>query len=171
MDAATRTRSYAWGDSAEILAAAPDMSGLELLTAIAERRLPAAGIGATLGMEPVSAAKGEAAFALEPAEFHYNPLGTVHGGVLATMLDSAVACAVHTTLDKGYAYTTLTLEVKYVRAASAASGRLTATGKVVTRGRQIATAEGAVTDARGRVFATATTTCLIFPLPTAKAAA
>lgn len=162
-----RTRSYSWGDSQAILEAAPTLTGLELLTAIAEKRLPGAGIGATLGMIPVAAKEGEVSFALDPAEWHYNPLGTVHGGVCATMLDSALACAVHSTLGRGQGYTTLTLEIKYVRAATAATGRLTATGKVVTRGRQVATAEGQVTDARGRVFATATTTCMIFPPPKA----
>lgn len=161
----SRTRTYEWGDSSAMLAAAPEMTGLEFLHAMAQGRIPGAPFAATLGFRPVSALEGEVTFSFEPAEFHYNPLGTVHGGVFATLLDSVLGCAVHTTLAKGQGYTSLSLETKFLRAATAKSGTLTATGRIVTRGRQVATAEGSVTDARGRLFATATTTCMIFPAP------
>jgi uncharacterized protein (TIGR00369 family) len=161
----TGTRTYEWADSAEIIAAAQTLTGLELLQAMGEGSLPGPPISATLGMTAVSVKHGEVSFALDPAEFHYNPLGSVHGGVFATLLDSVLGCAIHSTLDRAQGFTTLTLEIKYVRAATDRSGTLTATGKVVTRGRKIATAEGSVTDARGRLFATATTTCMIFPAP------
>ncbi len=102
---------------------------------------------------------------LTPAEYHYNPIGTMHGGILATLLDSVMGCAVHTTLPRGRAYTTLEIKVNYVRAVTDASGELAAEGRVVHTGRRSAVAEGKVTDAKGRLCATASTTCLVFDLP------
>jgi uncharacterized protein (TIGR00369 family) len=104
---------------------------------------------------------------LTPAEYHYNPIGTMHGGILATLLDSVMGCAVHSTLPKGRAYTSLEIKVNYVRAVTNESGELSAEGNVVHGGRRSAVAEAKVVDAKGRLCATASTTCLVFDLPQA----
>lgn len=156
-----RERSYTWEDPLGLAAAASGRSGLEFLRGIADGELPVPPIMATLGVSGVKFDDGTASFELTPQEWHYNPIGTVHGGVLSTMLDSALACAIHTTLPVGAGYTSLDLSVRFTRAATVESGTLTADGHVVTRGRRTATAEGHITDAAGRIVATATTTCLI----------
>lgn len=163
---AERTRTYSWIAPGALREAAMTMTGLEFISRSlggAERPAP---IGATIDMKSVSVKEGEVVFSLVPQEFHYNPLGTVHGGILSTMLDSAAGCAVHTTLGKAQGWTSLTLEVKFLRAATAETGRLICTGTVVNRGRQIATAEAAIRDEAGKLYATATTTCMIFAAPT-----
>ena len=103
-------------------------------------------------------------FTGEPGPQHYNPLGTVHGGYAATLLDSCMGCAVHTMLKAGTGYTTIDLNVTYLRAMTAATGRVEARGEVITAGRRVATARGTLTDTRGKLIATATTSCLVFPL-------
>ena len=123
--------------------------------------LPVAPIAELLGFDLVELGEGRASVELDPAERHYNPLGTVHGGIAATLLDSAMGCAVHTTLDEGEAYTTLELKVNYVRAITEATGRVVATGSVIHRGGRVATAEARLTDAGGRLLAHGTSTCLI----------
>ncbi|BCW90411.1 hypothetical protein sos41_35800 [Alphaproteobacteria bacterium SO-S41] len=171
MSAVERTRTYSWIAPGELSDAARNMTGLEFISrslAGADRPAP---IGATIDMRTVSVKEGEVVFSLVPQEFHYNPLGTVHGGILSTLLDSAAGCAVHTTLAKAQGWTSLTLEVKFIRAATAATGRLLCTGKVVNRGRQIATAEAEIRDEAGKLYATATTTCMIFAAPGAEAKA
>jgi uncharacterized protein (TIGR00369 family) len=95
---------------------------------------------------------------------HYNPLGTVHGGVAATLLDSVMGCAVHTTLEAGIGYTTLEIKVNYVRAMTDKTDPVTVEGKVINVGRRIATAEGRLFDQEDRLLAHGTTTCLVFPL-------
>jgi uncharacterized protein (TIGR00369 family) len=123
--------------------------------------IPHAPIAELLGMELVELGEGRATFALDPAERHYNPLGTVHGGIAATLLDSAMGCAVHTTLSEGDRYTTLELKVNFVRAITEATGRVVASGSVIHRGGRIATAEARLTDEDGRLLAHGTSTCLI----------
>lgn len=156
-----RERSYTWEDPLGLAAAAAGRSGLEFLRGIADGELPVPPIMATLGVDGVKFDEGTAAFELTPQEWHYNPIGTVHGGVLSTLLDSALACAIHTTLPARAGYTSLDLSVRFTRAATVDSGTLLAEGHVVTLGRRTATAEGRITDADGRIIATATTTCLI----------
>lgn len=165
MAATERTRSYSWSDPADLRAVAVTSTGLEFLTRAFTPGQPSAPIGATLDMRAVSLKEGEVVFAITPQEFHFNPLGTMHGGVFATILDSACGCALHATLGKGQGFTSLTLEIKFLRAATAETGDLTCTGKVVNRGRTVATTEAVLRDARGRLFATATSTCMIFPAP------
>ena len=104
-------------------------------------------------------------FTLTPQEFHYNPLGSVHGGVLSTLLDSAAGCAVHSTLPAGYGYTSLDLSIKFLRPVTVDSGRLRCAGMVLNRGRTTALAEARLTDGRERLVAHATSTCLIFEVP------
>jgi uncharacterized protein (TIGR00369 family) len=123
--------------------------------------IPHAPIAELVGMELVELGEGRATFALDPAERHYNPLGTVHGGIAATLLDSAMGCAVHTTLSEGERYTTLELKVNFVRAITEATGRVVASGSVIHRGGRIATAEARLADGDGRLLAHGTSTCLI----------
>jgi uncharacterized protein (TIGR00369 family) len=128
----------------------------------AGRALPYAPIAETLDFFLVQASKGEAVFQGTPQFAHLNPMGTVHGGWYATLLDSAVGCAVQTMLEAGQGYTTAELSVNLVRGAKLDGGPLRAIGKVLHCGRQLATAEGRIVDAEGRLYAHATTTCLVF---------
>lgn len=137
--------------------------GLGFLKAIIDGTLPQAPIGQTLGFHLVEASEGRAAFEGLPEFRHYNPIGTVHGGFTATLLDSAAGCAVFSTLAKGEAWTTLELKINYVRALSKDSGPLRAEGRIIHRGRAMATAEGDLKDRAGKLYAHATTTCMIFP--------
>jgi len=140
-------------------------SGAEFFEAIGSGQLPSPPISHTLDIWPVEWAIGRVVFQGIPALVHYNPLGSVHGGWVAAMLDSAVGCAVHSTLPAGKGYTTLELKINYVRAVTVDAGPLRAEGKVIHVGGQVATAEGRLHDASGRLYAHATTTCLIFSLP------
>lgn len=146
-------------------------SGLDLITAMCAGDLPPAPIARLMAMAAGSAGKGWTEFKGRPDASHYNPLGSVHGGFAATLLDSCMGCAVHTTLGAGTGYTTVDLAITYLRAMSAATGEVTARGEVITSGRRIATARGTLTDARGRLLATGTTTCLVFPLAEARPSA
>ena len=138
---------------------AVELSGIEQLRATLLRG--GAPIGRLIGMEVDSLAVGRAVFSLVPGEQHYNPIGMVHGGIAATMLDSAMGCAVHSTLPPGARFTTLDLHVHYTRAVTADTGRVLAIGETVHLGGRTATAEGRVVDEDGTVLAHGTTTCLI----------
>lgn len=159
-----RTRTYEWDDPLPYLNAGLQKSGLEYMQAIANGELPMPPIGQTLDYVLSEASEGFAVFEGEPQEFHYNPIGTVHGGVAATLLDSAMGCAVHTTLPQGMGYGTVQLNVHLVRPITKESGRLHCEGRVIHSGRQMATAEATLTGADGRVYAHGTTTCVVFPL-------
>ncbi|PXX68728.1 uncharacterized protein (TIGR00369 family) [Nocardia tenerifensis] len=138
------------------------LNGLELLrTAMATKDRPPF-IGDLLGMEVDLLEHGKAVFALRTRPDFANPLGTTHGGICATLLDSVMGCAVHTTLEAGVGYTTLELKINYIRSAPTDGQRLTATGTTIHVGRTTATAEGRVVDEQGRLVAHATTTCVIF---------
>jgi uncharacterized protein (TIGR00369 family) len=128
--------------------------------------IPYPHIADTMDFMLMQVSQGKAVFQGTPQLKHYNPLGSVHGGWYATLLDSAVGCAVHTMMPVGRAYTTAELSVNIVRAASMKSGPLRAIGTVIHCGRQLATAEGKIVDAQGKLYAHATTTCLVFELPT-----
>ncbi|MEZ5664228.1 MAG: PaaI family thioesterase [Burkholderiaceae bacterium] len=143
------------------------LSGLETLGAIFEGELPAPPMGETLDFVPIRMTPGQAVFQGRPQRRHYNPLGTVHGGWFATLLDSAVGCAIHTTLPAGRGYTTLELKVNLVRALTDAVPLVRAEGQVIHVGRQTGTAEGRIVGPDGKLYAHATTTCLIFDLPSA----
>ena len=144
----------------------PPMSGLEVMRAIRDERLPAPGVAHLLGMRVVTVDEGRVEFEIDAKPEFGNPLGTVHGGITATILDSAMGCAVHTVLPAGAAYTTLDLSVTYLRSVPYDGRRLTAEGHTIHVGGRVATAEGRVTDGEGRLVATATTTCLVFRDPT-----
>ena len=141
-----------------------EFSGLEIFRKLIAGELPYPPIGDTLGFTLISVDKGHVVFQGTPEHRHYNPLGSVHGGFHATLLDSCVGCAVHTTLEAGYGYTTLELKVNFVRGMTDRTGPVRAEGKVIHVGKQVATAEGRLVDAQGRLYAHATTTCLIFPI-------
>jgi len=158
-----RERSYTWTDPAETAAATRDVDGLTFLRSLAAGAIPAAPIATTLGMTLEEVEEGRVVFGLEPAEFHYNPIGSVHGGVYATLLDSACGCAVHSALPAGARYTSLDLSVKFLRPVTTDSGRLRGEGSVIQRGRRTALAAAELYDAHGRLVAHATSTCMIFP--------
>ena len=138
------------------------LTGMEMFEAIFAGELPPPPMGDTLDFVPIHMAPGVAVFQGRPQPRHYNPMGTVHGGWFATLLDSAVGCAVHTTLPAGKGYTTLELKVNLVRALTEAVPLVRAEGKVIHAGRQVATAEGRIVGPDGKLYAHATTTCLIF---------
>jgi uncharacterized protein (TIGR00369 family) len=117
----------------------------------------------TLGITFVDAEQGRVVFALTPAGWHYNPLGTVHGGVLATLLDTATGCAVHSTLPAGVGYTSMDLTTRFLRPVTLASGTLRCEGRLISQGRRAAVAEARIEDERGRLVAHATSTCLLLP--------
>jgi uncharacterized protein (TIGR00369 family) len=142
-------------------------SGLEFLGGLLRGELPFALIAETLDFFLVEVEKGRAVFQGRPSRRLYNPLGTVHGGWYATLLDSAVGCAVHTCMTTGRSYTTVELKVNMVRALTDKVPLVRAEGNVIHLGGQIATAEGTLFGPDGRLYAHATTTCLIFDVPQA----
>jgi uncharacterized protein (TIGR00369 family) len=137
--------------------------GLSFLRGVIDGRFPAPPMAQTLGFRLVAVEKGRAVFEGLPDHRHYNPLGVVHGGYAMTLLDSALGCSVHTTLDKGDAYTTLEIKVNLVRPLTKETGLVRAEARVLHRGRTVGTAEGELKDASGKLYAHATTTCMIFP--------
>ncbi|MBA4328110.1 MAG: aromatic compound catabolic protein [Polaromonas sp.] len=144
-------------------------TGLEVMQAMLAGALPFPHIADTLDFSLVEVAPGKAVFQGTPQLKHYNPLGSVHGGWYATLLDSALGCAVHTMMPAGRAYTTAELGVNIVRAASDKTGPLRAIGTVIHCGRQLATAEARIVGPDGKLYAHATTTCLVFEVPAARA--
>lgn len=140
-----------------------DLSIMEAFQAMLKGEVPPAPIGDLLDYIPVRFAPGEAVFQGTPDPTHYNPMGTVHGGYITTLLDSAMFCAVATLLPKGMAATTLELKVNFSKAVTGGTGPVRAEGKAISVGRQIGIAEGRLVDARGNLLAFATTTCMIFP--------
>jgi uncharacterized protein (TIGR00369 family) len=142
-------------------------TGLEMFQAIFAGELPRPPIGDTLDFVPIRITRGVAVFQGRPQKKHYNPMGTVHGGWFAALLDSAVGCAVHSTRPAGKGYTTLELKVNIVRALTEAVPLVRAEGQLVHAGRQVATAEGRLVGPDGKLYAHATTTCLIFDQPRA----
>jgi uncharacterized protein (TIGR00369 family) len=138
-------------------------SGLSFLSAMVAGEVPQPPIGATLGFHLVEVKAGYARFDGMPERRHYNPIGTVHGGFAATLLDSALGCAIFSTLEKGEAWTTLELKLNMVRPINEDTGVVHAEGRLIHRGRTIATSDGTLKDGAGKLYAHATTTCMIFP--------
>ena len=156
-----RERTFTWDDPVAIARAAAGLSGAEFFSAIAAGKIAPPPIMQALDLEAVAFTEGRATFRVTPQEFHYNPLGTVHGGVFATLLDSACGCAVHTMLPADVFYTSLDLSVKFLRPVTVGTGPITAEGTVVHFGRRTALAEARITDTSGKVYATATSSCLL----------
>lgn len=157
----TRERTYAWGDPMTSAQDVMTSAGIDVLRGMAEGRLPSAPIGATIGMGLESVEPGRVVFTLDPAEFHYNPIGSVHGGVYATLLDSACGCAVHSMLPAGVGYTSLDLTVKFLRAMTADTGPVRCIGTVTHLGGRTALAEATLLDGADRLLATATSSILV----------
>ncbi|HEY8596158.1 MAG TPA: PaaI family thioesterase [Devosiaceae bacterium] len=160
-----RSRTVSWHDPAALNQMARAASGHDFIAAVAEGTVGLPPVCEVLGMEFVEAGKGEVAMRFAPDEIHFNAIGSVHGGVIATLLDTVMGCAVQTTLPAGRAYTTLEIKVNYIRAVSLRDDHLEATGRVIHSGRTTAVAEGTLKGQGGRVYAHATTTCLIFDAP------
>jgi uncharacterized protein (TIGR00369 family) len=149
-------------DPREVAEQGLQLSGMEYIEAIFRGDLPAPPISELMGFRGVEAEPGRAVFELEPGPQHYNPIGSVHGGIALTLLDSAMGCAVHTTLGPGVRYTTLEVKTNFVRPISVDTGVIRCEGVVLHSGSRIATAEGKLTDVNGKLLAHGTTTCLIF---------
>ncbi|WP_406374986.1 PaaI family thioesterase [Streptomyces sp. NBC_00647] len=159
-----RSRTYDWEDPAVPAAAVGRYSGLDFLREMQAGRLPAPPISATLGMTLEEVEHGRVVFALVPGEEHYNPIGSVHGGVYATLLDSAAGCAVQSVLPPGTGYTSLDLTVKFLRPITVDTGKVRAVGTVVNSGRRTALAQAELFDAADRLLAHTTSSCLLFPV-------
>lgn len=159
-----RSRTINWHDPGIAAAQLPRMAGLDYLQAILDGELPPPPMAMHFQTLISAVAPGEVEFRCTPDESAYNPLGSVHGGLVCTLLDSVVGCAVHTTLPAGVGYTSLEIKVSYLRAIYGDSGELRAVGRVTKPGKRAAFAEGEVRDAEDRLVATATSTCLVFEL-------
>ena len=157
-----RSRTITWYDPMQVAAASLSMSGIELLEAVRDGLVPPPPISQLFRMGIRAVEPGRVEFTCQLDESAYNPIGVVHGGLLCTMLDTVVGCAVHTTLPVGSGYTSIEIGVSYLRPVHGTSGPLVAVGTVVKPGRRVAFAEGSVTDAGGKLVATATSTLLVF---------
>lgn len=160
-----KSKTIEWRDPLMTSSMVPSMSGLEFLRAIRDGVVPPPPIAVLMGMRMVAAEPGTVIFECEPDESVYNPIGVVHGGLVCTLADTVSACAVQTTLEKGFTYTSIDLNVSYLRAVSVESGLLRATGVVTKPGRRVAFASAEIVDGAGKVVATATTSCLVIALP------
>ena len=157
-----RTRTITWEDPQAVAQAARAMSGLEFLLAISRGELPPPPMARLMNMSIVEVAGGRVVFAVEPAEFHYNPIGVVHGGLACTLCDTAMGCAVHSLLPAGTGYTTLELKVNMIRPLTIETGQVRCEGSAIHVGTRTAVAEARVTDAAGKLYVHATTTCMLF---------
>ena len=154
-------RTYTWEDPFAFLAQAVGLSGLEVMQRIVDGTLSQPPIGATLGFRLAEVELGRAVFEGVPAAYHYNPIGTVHAGFASTLLDSAMGCALVTTLQAGTRWTTLELKANFTRAMTAETGPVRCTGTIVHPGRRVATTEARIEDAQGRLIAHGTSTILV----------
>ncbi|MFF9162043.1 PaaI family thioesterase [Streptomyces longwoodensis] len=162
-----RSRTIEWEDPRVSAAAVGRGSGLDFLRDVLAGRLPAPPISATLGFTLEEVEAGRAVFAMEPGEEHYNPIGSVHGGVYATLLDSAAGCAVQSVLPAGTGYTSLDLTLKFLRPVTVDTGKVRAVGTVLNQGRRTALAQAELFDTVDRLLAHATSSCMLFPVPAA----
>jgi uncharacterized protein (TIGR00369 family) len=156
-----RSLSVSWRDPQTLAEAGRTMSGIEFLRAMRDARLPPPPIAELLGFRLVEVEPGHAVFEVMPGEQHYNPIGVVHGGLAMTLLDSAMGCAVQTHMPAGGGYTTLEAKTHLVRAITSKTGSLRAIGKALHLGSRVATAEGRLVDGAGKLYAHATTTCMV----------
>jgi uncharacterized protein (TIGR00369 family) len=157
-----RSRTFSWSDPSGIAAGGRDMAGIELMRAMIDGSLPKPPIADLIGASLVAVDEGSATFALEPAEWMYNPLGSVHGGIAATLLDSCMGCAVHSLLPAGVGYTTTDLQVRFVRGMSDTTGRVLATGRVIHPGRRLMTVEATLRVEDGdRLIAHGSSACIV----------
>lgn len=160
----TRSRTVEWSDPFETARIAAGMSGLEFLQALARGEIPPPPIGSLMNFIAAEVEQGRVVFTAVPGEYHYNPVGAIHGGFAATLLDTAMACSILSTLPAGVGSTTVELHINYIRPLALESGKLFCTGEIIHVGRTMATAQGRLTDASGKLYAHGTTTCMILRL-------
>jgi len=158
-----RSRTYTWEDPMIGAGLVATMRGIDYIQAIIDGKIPAPPIALTLDFRLAEIAEGRAVFTCTPGEFHYNPIGVVHGGLLATLLDSAMGCAIQSMLPVGAGYTTLELHTNFVRPLRRDSGEVRCESHVLHLGRRMGTAEAKVVDHAGKLYGHGTTTCMIFP--------
>jgi uncharacterized protein (TIGR00369 family) len=158
-----RTRTYSWQDPLGLVADSAGLPGLEIMRLLVAGQLPPPPIAGTLGFRLVEVEHGRAVFECQPAEYHYNPIGVVHAGLAATLLDSAMGCAFATTLEADVGWTTLELKANFTRALTVDTGLVRCVGSVVHAGRTVATTEARLVDTDGRLFAHGTSTILVLP--------
>ncbi|MBI4787412.1 MAG: PaaI family thioesterase [Chloroflexi bacterium] len=157
-----RTRTVTWHDPRVSARDATRISGLDYLRAIVEGKIAPPPIANLIGYRLAEAEIGRVVFELEPAEYHYNPFASVHGGIASTVLDSAMTSAILSTLPIGVACSTLEMKVNFVRPIFGDTGLVRCEAKTIHAGSRIATAEGKVVDAQGKLYAHAVTTCIVF---------
>lgn len=159
-----RSRTFEWEDPTVSAGAVAHHSGLGFLREMLAERLPGPPIAAALGFTLDEAEHGRVVFVLVPGEEHYNPIGSVHGGVYATLLDSAAGCAVQSALPQGMAYTSIDLTLKFLRPITIDTGKIRAVGTLLNMGRRTALAQAELRDSDDRLLAHATSSCMLFPV-------
>jgi uncharacterized protein (TIGR00369 family) len=163
-----RQRTFDWSDPKPLVAAGRKMPGRAFVETVKNGDLPPPPVAQLVDFTLVEVEDGRVVAEMRPQEFHLNPIGSVHGGIVATVLDSVMGLAVHSTLDAGRGYTTLEIKVNYLRAVTVETGPIRAIGRVIHRGRQTAMAEASLIDAAGKLLAQSNTTCLLFDMPAVK---
>lgn len=158
----TRTRTYTWDDPMIGVNEGKQISGLDYMQRIIRGEIARPPIAVTMNAKLVEVSEGRAVFVVQPEEYHYNPMGIVHGGLACTLLDSAMGCAVHTTLPAGVGYTTLDVHVNFIRAMTKDTGEMRCEGEVIHAGQRTATAQARLIDGAGKLYGHGTTTCMIF---------
>jgi len=157
-----RSRTMSWEDPMIVVKAIATLRGLDFLRAMKDGSVPPPPVLSLIGFRLTEVDVGRVVFEFDPAEYHYNPAGTVHGGVACTVLDSAAACAVHSTLPAGMALTTLEVKINYLRPIKSQTGPMRCEGALIHKGSRTAVAEAKMLDANGLLYAYAVSTCLIF---------
>ena len=156
-----RSKTITWQDPMVGAQKAMQMNGIDYLQAMTDGQIPLPPLLFTLDFKAVGFEKGQAIFSFEPQEFHYNPIGSVHGGVISAILDSAMGCTIHSVLEAGTGYTTLELKVNFIKAITIKTGKLQAIGKIIHSGKSTALVEAQLIDANGTLYAHAVSTCMI----------
>lgn len=164
MNQTKRERTFTWSDPHISAKTAHSMSGLDYLKAMERGELPPPPIVEALDLGKINVEEGQVTFEFVPAEFHYNPIGSVHGGVISTILDSAMGCTLHSLVPQGTAYTTLELKVNFLRAITIKTGALLCAGKVIHLGSKTALLEAQIVDKDGKVYAHGVSTCLLMKI-------
>ena len=159
---AKRSRTVRWEDPGIIVKATPTMHGLDLLRAIKDGRIPNPPVSSLVGLRLTDVEAGRVVLQIDPAEYHYNPAGAVHGGITCTVLDSAATCAVHSTLPAGTVPTTLEIKINYLRPIRSETGTMRCEAALIYKGSRTAVAEAKMLDSNGLLYAYAVSTCLIF---------
>ncbi|HWF09123.1 MAG TPA: PaaI family thioesterase [Bryobacteraceae bacterium] len=169
-NSAERTHTFTWDDPLLLMRHGRKLSGAELFDKIRRGEIPQPPFAQLIGLEVFDSGEGRFAMTLQPREFHYNPMGCVHGGILSTLLDTVMSAAVHTGLSAGRGYLTLGININFLQPVYEHTGEVMAEGKLVSMRRQVATAEGRIFNLRGDICATGTATCLIFDMTARKTA-